>query len=119
MNKRSAEAQKVLANLDAELAATGEARAEKLSWTAAELEMREMLAATIDRRTRVSAIWGKASDPKVIVKLSNELRQLDTQVMRMLKQIRTDVPAPESLTTIKARRAVNVRWANERDRQRA
>ena len=119
MTKRTSAAQRVLADLDAELAAAGKARGEKLSWTAAERELREMLADTIDRRTRVSGIYDKASDAKVLVKLSNELRQLNTAVMRLLAAIRTDVPAPESLTSIKARRAVAVRWQNERERNRA
>jgi hypothetical protein len=115
--KRSPAAQKVLDNLDAELAASGAARGEKLTWSAAELEMREILADTIDRRARVAALYAKARDPKVVVKLSVEVRQLDNAVMKLLKAIRTDVPAPESLTTIKNRRAANVRW--ERERQRA
>jgi hypothetical protein len=115
MTKRTPAAQKVLDDLDAELAATGKARGESLSWTTAEVEMREMLASTVDRRARVAGIWGRAKDPKIIVKLSVELRQLDNAVVKLLKAIRTDVPAPESLTTIKNRRAANIRWERERN----
>jgi hypothetical protein len=104
----------VLASLDAELAATGEARGERLSWTAAEVEMRSMLADTVDRRARMAGIWTRAKDPKIVVKLSVELRQLDNAIMKLLKAIRTDVPAPDSLTTVKNRRAANVRWERER-----
>ena len=58
-------------------------------------------------------------DPKLLVKLSAELRLLDKQVAALLKDIETDAPAKESLTSIKARRAVNVRWDNERARNAA
>ncbi len=110
MTNRTSRAQQVLDSLDAELAAVGEARGERLSWTAAECELREILAATIDRRERVIGFCERTRDRKLVVKLSAEIRQLDTAVGRLLKQIRTDVPQPESLTTIKARRAVNTRW---------
>jgi hypothetical protein len=113
MRKRSAEARKVLADLDAELAAAGEASGESLSWTAAEVEAREMLASTIDRRANIAGHYEKATDPKLIVKLSTELHQLDNAVAKLLKQIHTDVPSAESLTTVKARRAANVRWERE------
>jgi hypothetical protein len=115
MRKRSAEALKVLADLDAELAAAGESLGEMLSWTAAEIEMREMLANTIDRRARVGTLYEQATDPKVIVKISVELRQLDGAVMKIMKAIKTEVPQQESMTTVKARRAANTRWERERN----
>lgn len=105
----------MLADLDAELAAAGEALGETLSWTAAEIEMREMLANTIDRRARVGTLYEQATDPKVIVKISLELRQLDGAVMKMMRSINTEVPQHDSLTTIKARRAANTRWEKERN----
>jgi hypothetical protein len=80
--------------------------------------MREMLATSIDRRERVIALCEKVTDAKLIVKLSNEIRQLKTEERRILRGIKTDVPQPESLTTIKARRA-NIRWAKERERNAA
>ena len=115
MTKHTSAAVKVLADLDAELASSGEALGERLSWTTAELEMREMLAMTIDRRTGLTAMYARAKgvDPKV--KLSTEIRQCNTEVRRLLKEIRTDVAQPESLTTIKNRRAANIRWARERN----
>jgi uncharacterized protein (DUF2237 family) len=109
-------ARKVLASLDTELLSAGRARGEVLSWSAADIELREMLANGIDRRARVAALWDAATDTKLIVKLSSELRQIDTATMRLLKAINTDVPQDESLTIVKARRAANVRWQRERER---
>jgi hypothetical protein len=113
--KHTLAARKVLAALDAELLSAGRARGEALSWSTADVELREMLANGIDRRTRVAALYVAATDPKLIIKLSNELRQIDTATMRLLKAIETDVPQADSLTTVKARRAANTRW----DRARA
>ena len=53
------------------------------------------------------------------MKLSNELRQCDTAIARLLAKIKTDVPQPDSVTSMKARRAVNVRWDKERARNAA
>lgn len=117
--KHGVAARRVLASLDAELAASGLARGEVLSWSAAEVEMRSMLATSIDRRTRIAALWEQSDDPKIIVKLSNELRQCDTAIMRLLKAIRTDVAGPESQMTLKNRRAANTRWDRERQRAHA
>jgi hypothetical protein len=39
-----------------------------------------------------------------------------TPVIRLLKELDTGPPEPDSLTTIKARNAVNTRWARERER---
>jgi hypothetical protein len=44
------------------------------------------------------------------VKLSAELRLLEGSLARLLKQVKTDVPAPESQVTIQARRAAMKRW---------
>jgi hypothetical protein len=113
--KRTAEAQELLDTLDAELAEVGEARGQQLSWTAAERELLSQLANTVDRRSHVRSLYEKVSgEPKVAVKVSVELRQLDKAVAGLLKQLHTDVPQQESVTTLKARRAANARWERER-----
>ena len=109
------QAQKLLDDLDRELAAAGEARGEPLVWSAAEIQARELLADTVDRRADVAARYDRARDTKVKLKVSQEVRQLDKAILFLLNAIRTDIPAPESLTTLKARRAAMARW----DRQRA
>lgn len=115
MQNRSPAAVELLNGLDAELASAGEATGEVLVWSAAEIEARRLLADTVDRRADLALRYTRQRETKVRVKLSAELRMLDRAIMLLLKEIRTDVPAPESLTTIKARRAAHVRW----DRARA
>lgn len=110
----SPEAQKLLDRLESELAAAGARAGTTLSWTVAECEMLEMLARTVDRRTELAARYAKVRDTKTKLKVSVELRMLDNTVTRLLKNIKTDVPEADSLTTIKARRAANVRWDRER-----
>lgn len=48
------------------------------------------------------------------MKLSTELRLLEQSVARLLRQVKTDLPAAPSATTLKARRAANMRWERER-----
>ena len=88
----------------------GAARGESLVWSAAEVQAREMLADTVDRRQELAGRYARTRPTDTKIKISVELRMLDKQIMLLLKGIRTDIPAPESMTTIKARRAVNVRW---------
>jgi hypothetical protein len=110
------EAKRVVTNLEAELAAAGQARGETLVWSAADRELIDMLVRDIDRRGGLRRRYAATRDAKMAVKLSNELRQIDTAIMRLLNAIRTDVPQPESLVTLKNRRAANVRWQRERER---
>jgi hypothetical protein len=117
MSGHTPEAVRLLADLDADLAAASEASGRDLEWSTAETEAREAIADTVDRRRVVKGLWDEhCDDPKLAVKLSVELRQLDAAVVRLLKEISTEPPQPESLTTIKARRAVNTRWDRERQR---
>ena len=117
--KHTQAARTVLAALDRELAAAGRARGEQLSWSVADVELREMLANGYDRRARVAALWAEATDVKLLVRLSNELRQCDTAIARLLAKIKTEVPQADSVASMKARRAVNVRWDKERARNAA
>ena len=64
------------------------------------------MAGNIDRRTDLAALYAAAEQAKS--KLSAELRLLEGSLARLLKQVKTDVPAPESWATIQARRAA--RW---------
>jgi len=41
---------------------------------------------------------------------------LEGSLARLLRLVKTDVPAPETQTTIKARHAVTQRWIKERER---
>lgn len=114
--KRSAAAVKMIKALNDELADAGKRQGAALSWTVAEREALDILASTIDRRVRVAAMCAQSDDAKVVVKLSVELRQLDNTVVKILKTVNTEPPAAPTLTSIKARRAINTRWDRERAR---
>jgi len=59
---RTPEDQKGLADLDAELAASAQALGEPLHWTAAEAQLRELLADTMDRRGNLAAKYPRTRD---------------------------------------------------------
>jgi hypothetical protein len=84
-------------------------------WTAADRELLTMIADCIDRRVDLAEHYAKAVDVRSRVKLSAELRLLEASLARLLRQVQTDVPAPESQTTIKAQRAARARWDRERN----
>jgi hypothetical protein len=113
MMARSAAARKLLAALDAELAAASEQRGQKLVWTAAESAVLDDIAFTVDRMTRLRRDWSRAEDPKLRIRLSAEIRLLETSKARLLTQVTPDLPASESMRTIRARRAVNARWKRD------
>ena len=61
----------------------------------------ELIADTVDRRVDLAAECAAAEDPTRRVKLSAELRLLEGSLARLLRMVSTDVPTPESQTTIK------------------
>jgi hypothetical protein len=115
MIERSAEARKVLQELDTDLAASSARAGTSLVWTAADRAILDAIAANIDRRVDLARDYESSTEAKVRVKLSAELRLLEGALARLLRQVQTDVPAPESQTTIKARRAANAHRESERN----
>lgn len=113
---RSSEASKMLAALNSELAAASRRRGVKLEWSPAEEAILGLISATIDRKVGLSREYGKCDSPSLKVKLSAELRQLETQLARLLKQVSPDVPAAPRLspTSRKAQTAANARWSRVR-----
>jgi hypothetical protein len=82
-----------------------------LVWTPQDRAVLELIADTVDRRVDLAAEYADAEyDTLRRVKLSAELRLLEGSLARLLKQVHTDVPAPESQVTIKARHAAMKRW---------
>jgi hypothetical protein len=110
---RSAAARKLLAALDAELAAASERRGQKLVWTASESAILDDIAFTVDRMARLRRDWSRTEDVKLRVKLSGEIRLLETSKAQPLKGVTPDLAAPPSMRTIRARRAVNARWKRD------
>ena len=101
----SAEAVAVLAELDAELAENAAELGERLAWSAAEKTVRELIADTIDRRGGLLQLYSGAENGALRVRLSAELRLLETSLARLLKQVKTDLPQPVSRRSQKAQQA--------------
>jgi succinylarginine dihydrolase len=109
--KRSSAAQQVLDEFDAELQASAAQAGRSLGWSAAERATLAMIADSIDRRVELAAAYNDTGgDVKEKIKLSREIRLQEGATARLLKLISTDVPQPESLVSIKNRRAANARW---------
>ena len=110
----------MLAGLDAELAASSRRRGllRPMRWSTAEAVLRSMIADQIDRKVELQRRWISAADDQLRVKLSAEIRLLEAAVAGKLAQIKTDLPAPPSRTSEKARQAQNTRWEQERARTR-
>jgi hypothetical protein len=113
MMARSVAARKLLAALDAELAAASELRGQSLVWTAVESAVLDDIAFAQDRIVRLRRDWSRTEDVKLRVKLSAEIRLLESSKARLLKQVTPDLPAAESARTIRARKAVNARWRRD------
>jgi hypothetical protein len=111
---RSPEARKVMRELHKELESASNRARKKLEFSAAERSVLDLISANLDRISDLRAAYAEVSEVKVRVKLSTELRLLEQAVARLLRLIRTDLPAPESGTTRRARRAADVRWGKER-----
>jgi hypothetical protein len=86
-----------------------------LVWSAAEQAVRESIAWTVDRLVDLRARYLASEDDKTRVKISGELRLLETSLARLLKAVPTDLPAPVSIRSRKAQQAANKRWKHAAD----
>jgi hypothetical protein len=111
---RSAEARRIRRELDKELSAAAASSGSPLVWTAQDRVVLDLISAAVDRKVDLADVYAEAADAKARVKMSAEIRLLEAHVARLIKQVRTDVPQPETMTTIKARRAAQARWERER-----
>lgn len=111
---RSVEAQAIIAALNAELAANGQAAGEVLEWSAAEQDVIAMIGAEVDRRVELSAAYESCDNTNTKLKIATELRLLEGSISRLYRQVATDVPGPMSITSQKASRAAHSRWSRQR-----
>ena len=101
----------MLRSLNEQLALAGEERGETLEWSPQERFALDLLGAEIDRTVDLAAMYEQCGDDvKLRVKLSAELRLLRQSTARMIREIKTELPARPSHRTTKARRAANARW---------
>jgi hypothetical protein len=107
-----AEALALLAELDAELAENSAelGSQQPLVWTAAERAVRELIADTVDRKADLWQRYVVTGEDAARVRLSAEIRLLETSLARLLRQVRTELPAPQSRISQKAAKAARVRW---------
>lgn len=112
---RTAQAQAVLDALDAELAANAEQMGQPLEWSAAERSVLDLIGDTIDRRTDLQARYSTCDDGSTRLKLAAELRLMEASLTRLLKQIKTELPAAPSLRSRKASDAAKARWNRAAD----
>jgi len=111
---RSPEARKVLRELEKELESASRRARKKLEFSAAERAVLDLISANFERISDLRAAYAETSEVKVRVKLSTELRLLEQAVARLLKQVKTDLSAPDSPSTQRARRAADARWDRDR-----
>ncbi len=100
--------------LHAELAAVSEQTGSELVFTAAESTLLALLMDAVDRAEDLKRDYVQADSAKTRCKLSAEIRLLEAHAERILRRIQIEAPSQESLTTIKARRAVMARWDKAR-----
>lgn len=106
----SAESRRIRRELDKELSAAGQRSGQTLVWSAAEKAILNRISDTVDHIADLTIDYRDAADAKTRVKISTELRLLDASLVRLLKQIKTDVPSAESRITVKNRAAARARW---------
>jgi hypothetical protein len=108
----SSETRKVLRELGKELDRASRVSGEKLLWTASDQLVLNQISSILDREAQLFSLYESAEEVDVRIRLSAELRLLEQAAARLVKLVRTDLPGPESLRTIKARRAANMRWGH-------
>lgn len=92
-----------------ELQAASDAIGQTLTWTAQEQAIIEEICTLLDRESTLLDQFDDAETVSQRVKLSSEARLCGVAATRLLKEIRTEIPA-ESRTTVKARQAAQARW---------
>jgi hypothetical protein len=82
---RSTKARKVLRELDKELESASKRARKTLEFSAAERAILDLISANFDRISDLRAAYAEASEVKVRVKLSTELRLLEQAAARLLR----------------------------------
>lgn len=113
MAAKSAEARKVLRELEKEKDSAAAQQGLTLEWSASDTAILGQISSILDRKCELLALYRAVpdSDVKTKVKLSAEVRLLEQAAARLVQQVKTELPAAVvSPTTRKARRAADTRW---------
>ena len=108
--KQTPAGQRLIAELDAELAASAARAGRRHSFSTAERHTIALAADALDRRAHLAAAYDATGDTKERIKLAREIRLTDMAVQRLLLKISTEAPKVETLVSVKARKAANARW---------
>lgn len=114
MAAKSAEARRVLRDLNKELEVVSKSRSQKLVWSAQESAILDQISSILDRKSELLGLYEEARSVKNKLKLSQELRLLERAAASLVSQIRTDLPEAEGFNTTRARRAARARWERNR-----
>jgi hypothetical protein len=110
MAAKSAEARRLLRELDQDLAASSLRQGQNVVWSPQEQAILGQISSILDRKADFLEAYEASDEVKVRLKISAEVRLLEQAAARLVKEIKTDVPAPQSYTSTKAARAAKVRW---------
>jgi hypothetical protein len=116
---KSQASQRLLAALDAELEAASKAAGADLIWSAAEEQIRELLADAVDRRDELNRRYKSIEMLSLRLKVASEIRLLDAAIPKLLAQLSTEIEQPMSVVSQKASKAANARWTRERMKRAA
>jgi hypothetical protein len=100
----------MMAEFESQLAVLSARTGKKQSFTPTETAVLGLISAQIDRKVDLRRMYAKTDDPKLMVKLSGELRLLETSIARLLRQVKVEMPVPQSHVSRKASQAANTRW---------
>jgi len=117
----SKEANRFRREIDKELIQAGLNSGRDLVWSAGEVQLIGMIMAAINRKCELQALYAETEKETTAetekettkVKLSAEIRLLEAAIRVSIREIKTDVPEPKSLKSIKAAAAANARWSKE------
>jgi hypothetical protein len=105
------EARRVRRELDQQLAASAASSGRSLAWSAQDREVLVLISAAIDRKHDLAGDYAAAVESKNRIKISAELRLLESGIARMLRQVSTEIAKPMSRPSQKAQAAALARWS--------
>src|ERR1700737_4591101 len=114
MSAKSPEGRRIVRDLQRELEQASAEQGRELVFSAAESAILGQISSILDRKREFLVLYQDAEDTKVKLKISAEVRLLEQAAARLVKDVKTDIPAPPGMRTVKAQRAARARWDRSR-----
>lgn len=111
MAAKSAEARRLLRELDKDLAAASVRQGQAVVWSPQEQAILAQIASILDRKADFLKAYEASDEVKVRLKISAEVRLLEQAAARLVKEIKTDIPAAPTLRSRNASKAATARWS--------